>query len=59
MCGIAGFLQFGLKSEEWRKLLYLMTDSLAHRGPDDSDILVRSQSRDRPGTPQACDFGPF
>ena len=34
MCGIVGFLQAGLASESWERVLTAMTDSLAHRGPD-------------------------
>lgn len=35
MCGITGFLQSGLPADEWNLILQSMTDSLAHRGPDD------------------------
>ena len=36
MCGIVGLMQGGLTAEQWAGLLQSMTDSLVHRGPDDS-----------------------
>jgi asparagine synthase (glutamine-hydrolysing) len=38
MCGIAGFIDFNQKSEE--KTIIAMTNSLAHRGPDDKGYKV-------------------
>src|SRR5262245_50991104 len=35
MCGIAGFVNSGLKSEDAAALLVSMTDIIHHRGPDD------------------------
>jgi asparagine synthase (glutamine-hydrolysing) len=35
MCGITGFLQSGLPPDKWNLILQSMTDTLAHRGPDD------------------------
>src|SRR3712207_116746 len=34
MCGIAGFIDFGKRSDA--DLLQKMTDALSHRGPDDA-----------------------
>ena len=39
MCGIAGFLDFGSKSDA--DILKNMTDALQHRGPDDSGYLFK------------------
>lgn len=36
MCGIVGLLQDGLKPDQWECFLRSMTDSLVHRGPDDT-----------------------
>lgn len=39
MCGIAGFYSFGArKREEERRSCKAMTEAIAHRGPDDSDV---------------------
>lgn len=38
MCGIAGALQSDLRGEQWQRLLPVMRDALAHRGPDDAGI---------------------
>jgi len=44
MCGIAGFLDFScLKgSSELQSIVQRMSDSLSHRGPDDSGMWVDS-----------------
>lgn len=38
MCGIVGALQTGITADAWQTRLQRMTDSLRHRGPDDSGI---------------------
>lgn len=38
MCGIAGMLQKDLRRSEWEEHLRLMTNSIIHRGPDDSGL---------------------
>ncbi len=38
MCGIAGVLQRGIGPNEWDTVLRSMTETLRHRGPDDSGI---------------------
>jgi len=38
MCGIVGLLQAGLKPDQWECFLRSMTDSLAHRGPDNAGL---------------------
>jgi len=38
MCGIAGFTQFGHSYDNPEKLLETMGNTIAHRGPDDSDV---------------------
>ncbi len=38
MCGIAGLLKNGYKKNEWERLLNIMSERLAHRGPDDEGI---------------------
>ncbi len=36
MCGIVGVVQNGIRAEQWPVRLKAMTDTLAHRGPDDA-----------------------
>ena len=43
MCGIAGFTQFHQRYTNPRDLLEQMGNSIAHRGPDDSDTFTDSQ----------------
>ena len=44
MCGIVGV--FGEnKNSNFRKSLYLMTDSLTHRGPDDSGTWIKEDNK--------------
>lgn len=39
MCGIAGFYSFGApERQDMRRACKAMTDAIAHRGPDDSDV---------------------
>ena len=44
MCGISGFLAAGPLPAGHRRALDAMTDSLAHRGPDDRDTWVEEES---------------
>ncbi len=44
MCGIAGVIQQGLTSSDWRKLLEAMTRVLVHRGPDDGGFWVDKEA---------------
>ena len=44
MCGIAGSIQQGLTSSDWKKLLEAMTRVLVHRGPDDGGFWVDEQA---------------
>lgn len=43
MCGIAGFTQFGLSYNNPETLLETMGNSIAHRGPDDSDVYTEDE----------------
>jgi len=43
MCGIAGFTQFHHSYNNPRELLEHMGNSIAHRGPDDSDVYADPQ----------------
>ena len=40
MCGIAGFTQFGPSYSNRETLLETMGNTIAHRGPDDTDIFT-------------------
>ena len=43
MCGIAGFTQFGHSYDNPGKLLESMGNTIAHRGPDDSDVYTADE----------------
>lgn len=44
MCGVVGFLQPALRRDTWEGVLKAMTDSLAHRGPDDHGQWVDAEA---------------
>src|SRR5437763_14252426 len=41
MCGIAGIFEFGRDAVADARLLDRMTELIAHRGPDDSGLVLR------------------
>ena len=41
MCGIAGIFEFGRGAVADARLLDRMTELIAHRGPDDSGLVLR------------------
>jgi len=43
MCGIAGFTQFSHSYSSPETLLETMGNTIAHRGPDDSDVYTDSE----------------
>ncbi|MBN1274289.1 MAG: asparagine synthase (glutamine-hydrolyzing) [Candidatus Aminicenantes bacterium] len=43
MCGICGIAEMGAGRRVNRKILISMRDSLSHRGPDDSGIIIKGQ----------------
>ncbi len=43
MCGIAGFTQFDHSYDNPEKLLETMGNTIAHRGPDDSDVYTDTE----------------
>jgi asparagine synthase (glutamine-hydrolysing) len=45
MCGISGFVQYAASMSEPEAVLRRMTDSLVHRGPDDSGYWLDSSRR--------------
>lgn len=45
MCGIAGIAYFSKSREIHRQNLKLMTDKIAHRGPDDKGIFISKDKR--------------
>ena len=40
MCGIAGYIHLDVSKAASAYIVKAMTDTLAHRGPDDSGLLV-------------------
>ena len=40
MCGIAGFIDYGLETEEAKKVLECMGSAIRHRGPDQTGEFI-------------------
>ena len=53
MCGLAGFINRAqqMNDESLRTITVRMTDTIAHRGPDDQGVWTDTETGITPGTP--------